>query len=567
MSPNNHSKNVFWVADWEIEPAACEISQGATVTKLEPKVMELLVYLASQPGEVFSRVALEDNVWPGTMVSYDALTKTIGKLREAFGDTGKPSRIIQTVPKKGYRLVAPVRFEPPAPSTEPAATIAAPRSFRLPGVAIASMAGLLIVMVLFTLSSRQDNSAQHSAAPPITVVPSDKSAIVVLPFRNLSEDESNDFLADGLTSEIITDLSRLENLWVVAATSVQKFKDIALTSEQAMQTFNIRYMVTGDLIRTGDTLRINVRLMDATQGKVLWATRYDRRVTDLFNIQSEMVSNIVSALSIKLSDEELRRVARPYTANLEAYEFFIQGQKLYLPQMYEDNLTARDAYQRAIELDPGFARAYAGLALTYGADYRNQWPSEVEQPLEKALEIANFALSLDADLPEVYWVLGMINVYLRNTETSIDYLQRAININPNYADAYALLGVAYIWEDNFSIAVQQLRHSLRLDPAGSFLHYRMLGLAHYYLEDYPQALIYLKQAFQRNPTNLETVMFMACTYLNMNLMEEAQWMMSEARTIQPGLVPKQALQSVPFQDEDKRKRILEDLEELIKQEG
>jgi len=290
-------------------------------------------------------------------------------------------------------------------------------------------------------------------------------------------------------------------------------------------------------------------------------------VTDLFAIQNEMVSNIVSALSIKLSDEELRRVARRYTSSLEAYEHFVRGQQLYFPLNFEDNLVAREAFSRAIELDPAFARAYAGLALTYAAEWRERWPSEVDNPLDKALDIANTALSLDHDLPEVYWVLGLINIYKKNTQTAIDFLHRAIRINPNYADAYALLGVANIWEDRMDVAVEQLLHSLRLDPAGSFLHYRMLGFAYYYREDYPRALRYLQQAYERNPTNRDTILFLACTYLNLNQQDEAQWMIAELKSEQPDLVPEQLLESIPFQDEGKRQRILRDLEQLLAAEN
>jgi len=568
MAPDRMARNVFWVADWEVRPEACEIARGITVIRLEPKVMHLLVVLASRPGEVFSRMALEDEVWAGTVVSYDALTKAIGKLREAFGDTGKPALIIQTVSKKGYRLVAPVSFTPPQPEQAEATVGTSPPHRYRYALTLAMLVGVAVIAAISILVlSRQGDEMVPASTRESIAERIDKPAIVVLPFRNLAADTGSDFLADGLTSDIITDLSRLENLSVIAATSVQKLRDIAVSPERVVQTFGIRYMVNGDLLRTGDNLRINIRLVDARRGTILWATRYDRKVTDLFAIQNEMVSNIVSALSIKLSDEELRRVARRYTSSLEAYEHFVRGQQLYFPLNFEDNLVAREAFSRAIELDPAFARAYAGLALTYAAEWRERWPSEVDNPLDKALDIANTALSLDHDLPEVYWVLGLINIYKKNTQTAIDFLHRAIRINPNYADAYALLGVANIWEDRMDVAVEQLLHSLRLDPAGSFLHYRMLGFAYYYREDYPRALRYLQQAYERNPTNRDTILFLACTYLNLNQQDEAQWMIAELKSEQPDLVPEQLLESIPFQDEGKRQRILRDLEQLLAAEN
>jgi len=551
----------FQVADWTVRPRAGELVRGDTVVKLEPKVMDVLVMLARQPGEVVSRQELEDTVWRGTVVSYDALIKAIAKLREAFGDTGRPATVIQTVSKKGYRLAAPVRHRaiavsttPPAPAP-PSRRRAVPRPAMALLVASAVLAGLILSMLFLP----REMQATRDAAG----LSDGKPGLLVLPFKNLRADRSNENLADGLTSDIITDLSKLDTLWVIAATSVQQFKGVATGAQRAVEAFKVRYVVDGDLLRTGERLRINVRLLDAGQGKVLWATRYDRRAADLFSIQNEMVNNIVYSLSLKLSDVELKRIAKPYTGNLDAYEAFVQARSLYYPHVYEDNLKARDAYRRAIDLDPGFARAHAGLALTYAAVYRHQWPSEVEDPLARALEIAKLAQRLDPDLPEVYWVLGLIHVYRKNTETAIDHLNRAIAINPNYADAYALLGVAYVWEDKIDIAIRNLKRSLRLDPAGSFLHYRMLGIAHYYLDDYDQALVYLLQSYERNPTHLDTVLFLACTYLHLDQTDQALWMMEQANTIQPGLVPEQALEAVPFQDRDKRERILGDLTRLM----
>lgn len=562
-------KQEFQLADWQVRPALSELERDGMVVQLEPKVMAVLETLASKPGEVFSREELERQVWQGSVIGYDALAKAINKLREALGDDKKDPRYIQTLSKKGYRLVAEVSLETATTSRETTQTeanatanniSATNRSWMMIGGVL--IAFLITGLLLFFLAGDEDQQAP--VIKPATLN-DHKPTIVVLPFRNISPDDKDDYLADGLTSDLTTNLSKQSRLWVTASNATLVYKNTDITPEKIRQEFNARYVISGEVNKIARAIRINVHLTDIDSGNILWAERYDRQFTDLFAIQDEVTQKILDNLSLTLTREEKQRIAKRYTNNLEAYETFLRARFLLSARTPEDNTNARELYQKAIALDPGFARAYAGLAYSYSIGYLRQWPADVEQPLERALQLANKALELDKDLHEGYWTAAFVYFYKEELDKGIELVNKALEINPNYADAYAMMAANNISTGNPELALDNMEKAYRLNPSGGYLYDMQLGRAYYFLDNHEKALQYLVAGLERNPTFIDMQMYTAATYVQLGRFDDSGWIMLEAKQTNPNFDHHAWAMAYPFLDnEGYREKLLIDLDEAEK---
>ena len=275
--------------------------------------------------------------------------------------------------------------------------------------------------------------------------------------------------------------------------------------------------------READNLRINVRLVDASTGAQLWSQRYDRPFGDLFAIQSEISRSLSEQLPGRISDAERARLAKRHTASLEAYDSFLRAQALFLVRRNEENRQARALYARAVELDPKFARAYAGLAMTYAMEYRYEGSPEARGALQRALELAEAARQIDDGLPDVHWALGFVQVQARRHREAIRSLERAIALNRSYADAYAFMGGIYTYVGEPAKSIPLLRTALRLNPDGGYLYYLLLGRAYLFENDAEQALINLREAVARNPDDVEARVFLAAALVARDERPAAEW--------------------------------------------
>ena len=280
---------------------------------------------------------------------------------------------------------------------------------------------------------------------PAPVVP-DKPSIVVLPFSNLGNDPAQVYFSDGITADITTSLSKLSGLFVIASSSAQNYRNPPTDIKQLAETLGVRYVLEGNVRRSGNRLRVNAQLIDANTGFQLWAERYDRDMKDVLDVQDDVTAKIVNALSVELTEAERQRSARRYTVNIEAYDEFLRGQFLYVRGTPEDNLQARALFQQAIDRDPGFARAYGAMALTYVDEFRFGWGKNPAAALERALELANRAVALDDQLPQAYRALSYAYLHRREYQNSIDAIQRAIALDPNDADGRASLALSHVYD-------------------------------------------------------------------------------------------------------------------------
>ncbi len=535
------------IGDWMVEPAANEISTGNRTVKLEPKAMAVLTCLADSPGKVVSRETLLSSAWPGVVVVDDSLTQVVLKLRKALGDEREKPTYIQTIAKGGYRLVAPVVRSSPTP----------PRVAPMRRIAAAALGVLLVggVTVWWLASELAPGVATGRAPAAATERNTDKPTVAIRPFEALGNDPLEALLARGITEDLVTDLSKVFGLWVVGSEAPA---GVALPADEPP----IHYLVTGSVQRIGERLRLTVHLADARTGKQLWSQRFDHALGELHVIQAELGPKILGALPARVSEAELRRMAQGHTHSIEAYELFQRGQVALLARQRAENETAREMFRRAIALDPTFARAYAALALTYAADYRNQWTADGPAALDRALEIARSAYQMNPDIPETYWVMAFAHVERRQHEQALEYLKAAVAANPSFADGYALMGGVYTYIGRPEESVVHLRTALRLNPAGGHLYFLTIGRAYLFLGDLEQARVNLDQAVSRNFANLETHIYLAVLYVTLGDKAAADWEAQEIRTLKPGFTARGWLETYPMTDTALRKRLENALGEI-----
>jgi DNA-binding winged helix-turn-helix (wHTH) protein/TolB-like protein/Tfp pilus assembly protein PilF len=551
------------IGDWTVQPTLNELSAAGTSVKLEPKAMSVLMYLADRAGQVVGREALLAALWPGVVVGDDALTQVVIKLRKALGDTREKPAYIQTISKRGYRLIAPVVRLETAPSA-PIPHASAPQAHRGQRVAWIAAAGTAVLLlaaagVWWSDSERATAILRSPPAIPDTEATGDaQPTVTVRPFDTVGDDPQAALLARGITADLITDLSKLSGLRVIELVPLG-----AKTSADTPASIPpIRYVVSGTVQRADQQLRLHVYLTDGETGKQLWSERFDRAPSDLFAIQDELGPKILQILPAKVSEAELRRVAQRYTRNLEAFEYFQRGQSALLVRQKAENETARDMFRRAIALDAAFARAYAGLALTYAADYRNQWTADGPAALDRALEMAQTAYQINPDIQETYWVLAFVHMERRQHEQALQYLRTAVRLYPSFADGYALMGGIDTYVGRPADTVPLLRTAMRLDPEAGDLYFLLLGRAYLFLGDLEQARVNLEHALARNPVNLEAHVYMAALHVLAGDKAAAAWEAEEIRTLRPGFSGRAWLETYPMTDAAQRTKLVDALGQL-----
>jgi len=348
-----------------------------------------------------------------------------------------------------------------------------------------------------TLVTRHSALVTEEAQPPLPLP--DKPSIAVLPFANLSEDPTQEYFSDGITEDLITDLSRLSGLFVISRNSVFFYKGKAVKPEQLGRELGVRYVLEGSIRKASNRVRITAQLLDAITGHHLWAERYDRPLTDIFALQDEVTQKIVAALAVRLTEGEQERLVRKNTDNLEAYDSFLRGMEYFLRYTKEANAQARQMFERAIELDPQFAAAYARLGFTHWLDWVAQWSQDLPQSLERSFELAQKAVALDNSLPLAHSVLGQVYVWKKQHDQALVEAERAIALDPNNAEGYAVLASILRYAGRPEEAIRLVEKAMRLNPHYPVAYLLDLGLAYCETGRYEEAIAAQKRALTRNP--------------------------------------------------------------------
>ncbi|MDH5631580.1 MAG: winged helix-turn-helix domain-containing tetratricopeptide repeat protein [Gammaproteobacteria bacterium] len=540
----------FFISDWLVEPSLGRISRGEDMVKLEPKVVEVLLRLAQEPGEVVSREQLENDVWHGRIVGYDSLATTIIKLRKAFDDDSRNPAIIETVPKRGYRLIAHVSIADPG-ATVATAGIPRARSQRYQLMAVL----FVVIAVLAMVPWRFD----ESASPPdvANVHANNKTSVAVLPFKNLSDDEKQDYFSDGMTADLITDLSQLSQLSVIARNSVFVYRNQDVDVRTVGKELGVQYVVEGSVRKIGRTVRISARLTDTANGYNLWAERFDGRLDDVFALQDRVAAEIVKSLELKLTEFEQAQLLHKYTKSVEAYDQFLKGWQYFWRLSKEGNQAARDAYLKAVALDKHFARAYANLALTYSYEHLNGWSTDTEETLRIANEYANKAVALDSTISQVYWALGVTQVYSRDYAEALKTAHKALELNPNYADSYGLLATVLNYSGKPEQALDAMAHAMRLNPRYPSIYQLMRGEMFFNAHRYDKAIDDFRRALEINPEAQEGRLWLAAALAYANETDDAEWQIDQVRVHDPELTLSRFEAAIPLKDPIQRKHLVD----------
>ncbi len=388
---------------------------------------------------------------------------------------------------------------------------------------------------------------------------SPKLSIAVLPFANMSGDAEQEYFADGISEDIITALSKLSQLFVIARNSSFTFKGKNVQVQEVATKLGVRHVLEGSVRKSGNRVRITAQLIDATTGGHLWAERFDRDLTDIFAVQDDVTQQIVGALAVNLTEGDRQKLTPGQTRHPEAYDCFLRGRELWHRLTKQTNSDARDLLQRAVELEPNFASAHAFVALTHGLDYLNRWSASPQRSMEQAEEAATLAVARDDNDPVAHWSLSVVNLYLRQHDGAINEAEHAIVLNPNFAEGQVSLCEALIYSGRAEEALAYFDRARVLNPyfPDVVLHFQAWAL--FQLARYEEAVELLLQRVNRNPvTDVSRALLAAC-YGHLGRFEAARATWQEVLRVNPDYSLEYRRKVLPFKNPADFDRVTEGL--------
>lgn len=414
-------------------------------------------------------------------------------------------------------------------SASPAGPAAKRNRYRLGPFYAALLAVLGIALALVAWWQPWAQSSYRQTAR----MPGELPAIAVLPFDNLSGNPEQEYFADGMTEDLITDLSQLSGLLVIARNSVFTYKNRAVKVTEVGEELGVQYVLEGSVRRSADRIRINAQLIDAKSGRHLWAERFDRDMTDVFELQDQVVQKIVTALKVELTQREREQLDRGAETTPEAYDMFLRGLEKFRQFSREANIEAREYYARAITLDPGYARAYAATATSHSFDLSVSWSNSPEDSGRMAKGFALKALDLDPTVREVHFALGAAYLRERDFDRAIEATTRSVELDPNYADGLAQLAWVLNYSGQPNETLPRIQKAMRLHPHYSYFYEAILGQSYFHLGRYEEAAAVLERAVERNSEFVFARQYLAATYGQMGRVADAEWEISEIKAMVP----------------------------------
>lgn len=361
-----------------------------------------------------------------------------------------------------------------------------------------------------------------SSVKKASISETEKPSIAVLPFKNLSGNPEQEYFSDGITNDIITDLSKFSELSVIASNTVFTYKDKAVKVKDVRRDLGVRYVLEGSVQKVVDKVRINAQLIDASTNHHLWAERYDRDLIDLFKLQDELVQTIVTKMAIRIDETERARTMRKDTDNLQAYDYLLRGWEYFYQNTREGNKDARLMFQRAIEIDSRYSSAYAALAWSYLNDFYYGWTMFPDKSLQRTHDLAKKALSMEESNALAHSALGSIYLRRRQYDLAMSELQRAIELNPNDTYSQRQLGSVMLYSGRIDEAIYWIESALRLNPNLSLGAFMLLGQAYYLSGRYEDAITILKKGLAKNPDYMGHHLMLAAAYAQAGYTEEAK---------------------------------------------
>lgn len=492
----------FAFDDYVLDLDRRELTRGSKPIAVGPQVFDLLVYLVQNREHVVSKDNLLDVVWGGRIVSESTLTSHINAVRKAVGDSGEEQRLIRTIARKGFRFVGEVREArasngSSAPGTEPAAS---------------------------------DQTA--SSARPLP----DKPSIAVLAFQNLSGDPEQEYFADGVVEDIITALSRIRWLFVIARNSSFTYKGRAVDVKQISRELGVRYVLEGSVRKAANRVRMTGQLIDAAAGTHLWAERFEGSLDDIFELQDQMAASVVGAIAPQLERAEIERAKRKPTEHLGAYDYYLRG----MADLHRGSREAIDEalvlFEKAIELDPDFASAYAAAAWCLFWRRVNGWTIDPKRETAEGARLARRAVELGRD-DAVALARGghALAHFTGDLDGGIALHDRAVMLNPNLAAAWFLGGFLRVWLGDCDGAIERFERAMRLSPLDPETYRMQAGMAaaHLFAGRYDMASSLADKASADLPSFLLAAGVAAASHALAGRTEEGKRAMARLRKLDP----------------------------------
>ena len=511
---------IYVFENYSLDQDLRELRRGADLMPLEPQVFDLLEFLIRNRHRVVSKDDIITEIWKGRIVSDSALSSRITDVRQAVGDSGEAQRLIRTVARKGFRFVGEVQER---------------------GIS----SGLDISM----LSPPKRGGAAPAAEQATALRLADKPSIAVLPFTNLSGDPGQEYFSDGITTDIITALSRLRWFLVIARNSTFVYKGQAVDIRRIGRELDVRYVIDGSVRKIANRVRVTVELLDTNSGVQLWSEKYDYELTDIFRLQDQITQSVTAAVLPKLVAAEAFKSENRSPSDLSAWDLVMRALLHYGRMTTQESEKAIAILQQAVRQHPSYGPAHSLLAFALLVSSHVGWIPESDS-YRYAAELANRALELDDQDAWAHVALAYLAFTRRQTSESVREFKLAIELNPNFAIAYGYLGWALSFDGQSEEAIHYFQQALRMsphDPLKAFFH-SGTGVAYYYARRYDEAIEWINKAIQERPGFAAAYRILCASLAQLGRTAEVHTAMTRLRELQPNISIAWIERHVPYTD-------------------
>jgi TolB-like protein/Tfp pilus assembly protein PilF len=494
-----------------------EIAENGTAIHAEPQVIELLMFFVRNHGRLITRDELIQAIWKGRIVSDSAISGRIKMARKVLGDDGRQQKYIQTVHKKGFSFTANELREDAAITQQQSAK----------------------------QSSRRLNLHSVAGRPKIDPRPS----IGVLKFINLNHDTEQSYFADGITEDLITTLSKISQLIVIAHSQIPKSENNALDAKQAGIELNVLYVLCGSVRIDGDRMRISVHLVDTQTGQYLWAQRYDCLNRELFDLQDEITKEVVSALQVELTEGDQALLLSRGTDNIEAWQLTFQGQAAVLEHHQNSVRRGLVQLQRAVQLDEKYALAWSALSIAHWKESLNEgWSDSREVSLKLAIEASDRALDYEPKNASILAMRSLIFISLRKFEEAVELAKQALHLANSEANTIAIAGITLRYCCQPELSIAHTRKAMELCPVYPAWYPYGIAICYWMMDEPELAIEFLQEALEIDPGLSLNYLVLAIIHAEKGENLQARDAVKSILRIDPNFSSQAFTWSLPFSD-------------------
>ena len=553
---------------FEADLRSGELRKHGVRLKLQDQPFQVLALLLERAGDVVTREELRQRLWPAdTFVDFDTgLNSAVKKLRDVLADSADQPRYIETIPRRGYRFIAPLVDASPAtvPSSEPeiqeiasfqpaSSVVSTAEEFSFTRLRLLFGAAMLLLLFVAVFLVYRNTGAGGARRPEI-------KSLAVLPLKNLSGDASQEYLADGMTEALIGRLSEIHNIRVVSRTSVTRFKDTHLSVPEIARTLQVDAVVEGSVIREGNRIRVHAQLIRAATDEHFWSEAYDRDLRDVLSLQSDVAQSIARKVEVTISGEEHARLSTARAVDPEAYEAYVKGRYYWNKRTADSMPKAALYFEQAISKDPGFGAAYSGLAdCNSGLAWHGfMSPAAV---LPKAYAAAQKAVEIDPQSAEAHASLALVLNHKWDWAGAEAEFKRALELNPQYANAHHWYGDYLSIQGRHDEALVEAKRALELDPLNLMIG-TWVALRYYLARRYDGAIEQSRNTVDLDPNFAAAHLILGESYVQQGKHKEGLDELQKAASLSGGSPLYTAQVGVPLALAGEKKEALRVIREL-----